>query len=680
MNVVSFCLYGSKAMYITGMKENIILAKKHFKDWNVRIYYNDTVDKKYIDEYIKLGAECFKCENVGKNKHNWEGMFWRWYPLDDPNVNCWLSRDADSRLSKREFDMVDQWVRSGKTLHSIRDHRCHFNPIMGGMFGINNKLFHSRYKFKKIKEIINDLTDKYKERPYNVDQIFLNESNDGLWRLLENDNMAHISNQGRKVKDEDIEVPSVPDFIGKQYRLDDFLENKLKILEGKKGCYWKKTGSSYIYWSNDTKKIKKDVIFESEGDYYNHRVSKGYRQDWSEVYTLDGIEVDDTPIKGCYWKEKMKPHVYWSNDENNIKKDVCFTSQNDYFNHRVKNGYSKDWKNIKEIIDKGCYWRLKDSNYINWSNSSIEIKCDITFGSEETYHSHREKNGFKKNWSDILTLTEKELKTKDNLVSVAISTYEANGNGVKLLKYNLEQIDKQSYDNIEIVISDHSKDKNIKNFIDSYSSKYPIRYYHNPIMKGSSSHNTNNAIEKCNGEYIKIMFMDDYLYNKDGIKMIVDEFQKYPDKKWLVHNYEHTKDYKVFYNKHMPKFSHDIIFCNRIGCPSCLTIHRSVDEKFDINLKWFMDSEYYSRLLNKYKEPIFLNTGNIDPIMINVHHNDQVSHICNKEVSDKEKLYINSKIKLKGLHSKLKLKRGKWDDEYEEQLMSLMFINNENKK
>ena len=96
MNVVSFCLYGSKAMYITGMKENIILAKKHFKDWNVRIYYNDTVDKKYIDEYIKLGAECFKCENVGKNKHNWEGMFWRWYPLDDPNVNCWLSRDADS--------------------------------------------------------------------------------------------------------------------------------------------------------------------------------------------------------------------------------------------------------------------------------------------------------------------------------------------------------------------------------------------------------------------------------------------------------------------------------------------------------------------------------------------------------------------------------------------------------
>ena len=32
---------------------------------------------------------------------NWEGMFWRWLPLDDKSVHYWISRDADSRLSEK---------------------------------------------------------------------------------------------------------------------------------------------------------------------------------------------------------------------------------------------------------------------------------------------------------------------------------------------------------------------------------------------------------------------------------------------------------------------------------------------------------------------------------------------------------------------------------------------------
>ena len=149
--VISFCLYGKAATYISGMKENILLAKQHFKNWIVRIYYNKTVQQKFIDEYRSLGAECILCHNVGMSLMNWEGMFWRWFPLNDNTVDFWLSRDADSRLSEREFKIVDEWTKSDKTLHSIRDHRCHFNPIMGGLFGINNRLFHKRYKFKKIK-------------------------------------------------------------------------------------------------------------------------------------------------------------------------------------------------------------------------------------------------------------------------------------------------------------------------------------------------------------------------------------------------------------------------------------------------------------------------------------------------------------------------------------------------
>ena len=99
---------------------------------------------------------------------------------------------------------------------------------MGGMFGIN-KSFHAKYKFKKISDIISDLYKYHKERPYNVDQEFLNNQ---LWNLLKDDVMAHISNGGRRIYDSDIEVPSVPDFIGKQYRITDTITEANTKVDG----------------------------------------------------------------------------------------------------------------------------------------------------------------------------------------------------------------------------------------------------------------------------------------------------------------------------------------------------------------------------------------------------------------------------------------------------------------
>ena len=226
INVISFCLYGGNATYIIGMKDNILLGKKYYPDWEIRIYYNDTVPEQYIKEYGEMGAKCILCTNLGKNKMNWEGMVWRYFPLNDKSVHCWISRDADSRLSKRESDIVSQWMQSGKTLHCIRDHRCHYHTIMGGMFGINNTVFHKKYKFDKIVDIISSLYDSYKERPYNVDQQFLNNE---LWTLLKCDVMSHISNGGRRVYASDIEIPSSDEFIGKQYRLNDTISTKINI-------------------------------------------------------------------------------------------------------------------------------------------------------------------------------------------------------------------------------------------------------------------------------------------------------------------------------------------------------------------------------------------------------------------------------------------------------------------
>ena len=49
----------------------------------------------------------------------------------DAGVDVFISRDADSVLSKRESAAVQDWLRSGKTLHVMHDHHQHGAPILG---------------------------------------------------------------------------------------------------------------------------------------------------------------------------------------------------------------------------------------------------------------------------------------------------------------------------------------------------------------------------------------------------------------------------------------------------------------------------------------------------------------------------------------------------------------------
>jgi len=62
-------------------------------------------------------------------------MFWRFLVADDNSVDRYMIRDSDSRLNDREKHTVDEWIESGYSVHSIRDHPNHNRPLNGGMWG-----------------------------------------------------------------------------------------------------------------------------------------------------------------------------------------------------------------------------------------------------------------------------------------------------------------------------------------------------------------------------------------------------------------------------------------------------------------------------------------------------------------------------------------------------------------
>ena len=66
-------------------------------------------------------------------------MYHRFFPISDPNVEIFISRDLDSIISFYEKAMVSEWLNTDKQLHLIHEILPgHRHIIMGGMFGFKN--------------------------------------------------------------------------------------------------------------------------------------------------------------------------------------------------------------------------------------------------------------------------------------------------------------------------------------------------------------------------------------------------------------------------------------------------------------------------------------------------------------------------------------------------------------
>lgn len=194
------------------------------------------------------------------------------------------------------------------------------------------------------------------------------------------------------------------------------------------------------------------------------------------------------------------------------------------------------------------------------------------------------------------------------MVSIAIPCYEMQGKGVEFLNFSLDKIKNQTYKDIQVVISDHSLNDDIKRLCNYWSKKLNIKYLKNEDNRGSSSANINNAIENSDGDIIKILFQDDFFFDETSIEDIVNNFSG----DWLITPCLHTNDGINFFNPISPYWNDNIhLGVNTISSPSVLTISKNVKDRFDGNLIWLMDCDFYKRLYIRYNMPIFTKKINV---------------------------------------------------------------------
>ena len=161
--IISFSLWGDNPVYTIGAIKNADLALEIYPGWICRYYIGKSVPNDIITALIeKDNTEVFVMNEDG----DWTGMFWRFYPAAEPDIDVMISRDTDSRLSLREKAAVDEWLSSDKDFHIMRDHPYHATEILGGMWGVRGDLLSNMRQM---------ILDYAKGDFWQVDQNFLKE-------------------------------------------------------------------------------------------------------------------------------------------------------------------------------------------------------------------------------------------------------------------------------------------------------------------------------------------------------------------------------------------------------------------------------------------------------------------------------------------------------------------------
>jgi hypothetical protein len=132
VKVFSFCIFGENPKYCRGLLKNIELIKEYFPTWKIWVYIGDSIPEQ-LDSQLRQ-EPCV--ERIYTQKSGMINKVYRFFPIDNPDIEVCIVRDTDSRIHARDRSCIQDFLNSDMTFHIIRDHPNHFHKIMAGMFGM----------------------------------------------------------------------------------------------------------------------------------------------------------------------------------------------------------------------------------------------------------------------------------------------------------------------------------------------------------------------------------------------------------------------------------------------------------------------------------------------------------------------------------------------------------------
>jgi tetratricopeptide (TPR) repeat protein len=181
-NVIAFSLFGDGERYCRGAIANAKACPFIYPGWRCRFYVDVSVPDELRRQLGENGADVLL---VGGLPAAAFGTFWRMMVANDPAVDRYLVRDADSVINVRERVAVDEWIESGRHFHIMRDQVLQSELVLAGMWGGVAGAFPAL-----LEEIQAFVRDAQQSRGRTADQEFLRER---LWPTIRQSVLVHDS-------------------------------------------------------------------------------------------------------------------------------------------------------------------------------------------------------------------------------------------------------------------------------------------------------------------------------------------------------------------------------------------------------------------------------------------------------------------------------------------------------
>ncbi len=167
-NYISYSLWGHLPIYTKGTIKNADLIPSIYPGWKMIVYHDGTVPEEILDELSNRNVELILI-----NDQSIHPSFWRFYAADLEDCARVVFRDADSRVSVREFLAVEEWVADNTMLHVMRDHPFHQIPFGASKLGILAGMWGIKGGELQMVKLIEEFVLQKKAQEYGVDQAFL---------------------------------------------------------------------------------------------------------------------------------------------------------------------------------------------------------------------------------------------------------------------------------------------------------------------------------------------------------------------------------------------------------------------------------------------------------------------------------------------------------------------------
>ncbi len=181
-NIIAFSLFGSNSKYCETAVLNCKMRDEIYPNWTCLFYVDSTVPTDVLERLRINGGIVIMLDNDKATKI--PGPMWRMLAYDIPDIHRIIFRDADSVISQREAEAVEEWVNSDFDFHHMRDFATHTELLLAGMWGVK----------KGALPPISDLMELFLRKPISswhfADQYFLREM---VWPYASKNILQHDS-------------------------------------------------------------------------------------------------------------------------------------------------------------------------------------------------------------------------------------------------------------------------------------------------------------------------------------------------------------------------------------------------------------------------------------------------------------------------------------------------------